>query len=117
MIPPPPRSTRTYTPFPYTTLVRSLTLVDQGGAAFADAFLVEPLRQGDSLRREGASARRTKANRQRRYSCLTCCGSGPPRSPVWNSRLPCLAIRRRTEERRVGNECVRTGRSRWAPYL
>src|SRR3546814_1007570 len=49
-----------------------LTLVDQGGAAFADAFLVEPLRQGDSLRREGASARRTKANRQRRYSCLTC---------------------------------------------
>src|SRR3546814_7391689 len=120
MIRRPPRSTRTYTLFPYTTLFRSgvdetagrdraskralavaldislqyLTLVDQGGAAFADAFLVEPLRQGDSPRREGASARRTKANRQRRYSRLTCCGSGPPRGPVWHSRLPCLAIRR-----------------------
>src|SRR3546814_20519661 len=23
---------------------------------------------------------------------------------------------RRSEERRVGNECVRTGRSRWSPY-
>src|SRR3546814_11274122 len=26
------------------------------------------------------------------------------------------ASRHRSEERRVGKECVRTGRSRWAPY-
>src|SRR3546814_13867002 len=28
-----------------------------------------------------------------------------------------LAMRRRSEERRVGNECVSTCRSRWAAYL
>src|SRR3546814_18052085 len=27
-----------------------------------------------------------------------------------------LDIERRSEERRVGKECVRTGRSRWSPY-
>src|SRR3546814_14590599 len=27
-----------------------------------------------------------------------------------------LIMRERWEERRVGKECVRTGRSRWAPY-
>src|SRR3546814_18553480 len=29
---------------------------------------------------------------------------------------PALRATRRTEERRVGNECVRTCRSRWQPY-
>src|SRR3546814_10333286 len=61
MIRRPPRSTRTDTLCPYTTLFRS---------AFADAFLVEPLRQGDSPRREGASARRTKARSEEHKSEL-----------------------------------------------
>src|SRR3546814_12102246 len=58
-----------------------LTLVDQGGAAFADAFLVEPLRQGESPRREGASARRNKATRPRRYNRPPYYGSSPPTGP------------------------------------
>src|SRR3546814_7932664 len=47
-------------------------------------------------------------------------------SPAWNPslrRLPLLLerrrarpVRRRSEERRVGKECVSTCRSRWSPY-
>src|SRR3546814_8225061 len=47
--------------------------------------------------------------------------------PVARSRLPtdvgpssrwqsCLPVRERSEERRVGKECVSTCRSRWSPY-
>src|SRR3546814_20529167 len=36
----------------------------------------------------------------------------PPNMP----RRKCIRRSRRSEERRVGNECVSTCRSRWAPY-
>src|SRR3546814_17826277 len=34
-------------------------------------------------------------------------------SPRWGGHIP---IARRSEERRVGKECVSTCRSRWSPY-
>src|SRR3546814_11551438 len=37
-------------------------------------------------------------------------GDGDSRADIWNSEAA------RSEERRVGKECVRTGRSRWSPY-
>src|SRR3546814_12118941 len=44
------------------------------------------------------------------------------RRPGWRTRprsrtsLPCAPGSRRSEERRVGKECVSTCRSRWSPY-
>src|SRR3546814_18580044 len=35
---------------------------------------------------------------------------------VFGLRGPYFAIGTRSEERRVGNECVRTCRARWSPY-
>src|SRR3546814_15327315 len=36
---------------------------------------------------------------------------------LWPALAPCLVIcPARSEERRVGKECVRTCRSRWSPY-
>src|SRR3546814_12575188 len=32
------------------------------------------------------------------------------------NRVPGIALRTRSAERRVGKECVSTGRSRWSPY-
>src|SRR3546814_14748921 len=96
MIRRPPRSTRTDTLFPYTTLFRSPRL-----AAFAAACDVVTLEfenvPVDTLRflsghvavRPGAAALEVAQDR--------------------------LAEKRRSEERRVGKECVSTCRSRWSP--
>src|SRR3546814_15680689 len=65
----PPRSTRTDTLFPYTTLFRS-----------SDRHL----------------------GRHHRLCGCRLCGDGRPAD--------------RSEERRVGKECVSTCRSRWSPY-
>src|SRR3546814_21114314 len=35
---------------------------------------------------------------------------------LWDMVGALCAARRRSEERRVGKECVSTGRSRWSPY-
>src|SRR3546814_21048710 len=37
-------------------------------------------------------------------------------SPPWRARTRRGWRRRRSEERRLGEECVRTGRSRWSAY-
>src|SRR3546814_16201593 len=42
--------------------------------------------------------------------------TGPARSVYQNGRLLTTRIEGRSEERRVGKECVRTGRSRRAQY-
>src|SRR3546814_18791962 len=101
MIRRPPRSTRTDTLFPYTTLFRSLCLSiptwqwvrggrDRAVARAAVADLIPAL----------IAQRRTKG--------------GPTGflRRVFNAR----ADDARSEERRVGKECVSTCRSRWSPY-
>src|SRR3546814_20616336 len=86
MIRRPPRSTRTDTLFPYTTLFRSWET--------SEPFLREWLRS--ELGPEHILADRLV----RDFRTL--------------AGLPELV--RRSEERRVGKECVSTCRSRWSPY-
>src|SRR3546814_11350917 len=116
MIRRPPRSTRTDTLFPYTTLflsqgpraavVEGAALVQRtagaaaggGGVPGAGQAVLTGAPAGTPTRRARLRGRRCGA---RRGSPLPACGR---------------AGRRRTEERRVGKECVSTGRSRWSPY-
>src|SRR3546814_19772786 len=105
MIRRPPRSTRTDTLFPYTTLFRSPAsgrIVPRNGAAASCA--------------DGSLCPR------RLYPGLSRCGD--PRGPALLGRsarrrrtaAAAAAANRRSEERRVGKECVSTCRTRWAPY-
>src|SRR3546814_15603110 len=97
MIRRPPRSTRTDTLFPYTTLFRSaderrhvagLMRVNHAGEIAAQA-----LYHGQALTARDPDTRRhlLDAAREERDHL-------------------------RSEERRVGKECVSTCRSRWSPY-
>src|SRR3546814_13169913 len=82
----PPRSTRTDTLFPYTTLFRSALSVRTG---------VDDAAAGDARHRRADRAGRPADGRDGR---------------------PALRPAGRSEERRVGKECVSTCRSRWSPY-
>src|SRR3546814_13741272 len=47
----------------------------------------------------------------------TSTGSEAPSTSVWNeASVTVLVVMMRSEERRVGKECVSTCRSRWSPY-
>src|SRR3546814_14132902 len=99
----PPRSTRTDTLFPYTTLFRS---VDGRAPVLAlDA---------DAVQRD----ERRRVCRPLRLEDLR--PGGVARQPGRGKAQPALATVRarhpRSEERRVGKECVSTCRSRWSPY-
>src|SRR3546814_16603008 len=90
MIRRPPRSTRTDTLFPYTTLFRSQRWCDLG----------------------------PKSDAQKpKFNSATICGRVAA-FPSFCSVCRAFAIAPviRSEERRVGKECVSTCRSRWSPY-
>src|SRR3546814_20556908 len=103
MIRRPTRSTRTDTRFPYTTLFRSQ-------------------RPGRQYRRLLALAMKV----QRHRALAVAVADQPVAGEVeWMVRRPMLRQiggacdhrrRDRSEERRVGKECVSTCRSRWSPY-
>src|SRR3546814_17667733 len=114
MIRRPPRSTRTDTLFPYTTLVRS---------AGRRAYDLETIRRwlevflkrffGFSQFKRSALPNGPKVS------------AGGALSPRGDWRAPSDGVatpwldelkRNRSEERRVGKECVSTCRSRWSPY-
>src|SRR3546814_13756454 len=109
MIRRPPRSTRTDTLFPYTTLFRSprpsmlaRKVRARSRIARRSAMLFPILSQSDrrllasfSLARSSAVDWRRWENRETIFSCTSS---------------------DRSEERRVGKECVSTCRSRCAPY-
>src|SRR3546814_21198734 len=93
----PPRSTRTDTLVPYTTLFRSRLCepVDpECGRALAD----RRLRRDDVEAVKRAAEQFERDRYARRLQVLD------------------IAKRLRSEERRVGKECVSTCRSRWSPY-
>src|SRR3546814_11073550 len=108
MIRRPPRSTRTDTLFPYTTLFRSqrrLELILHAVAAAKGPRLAGPF----SIR-AGHSARVA-------FSTAFSAAVSLPASPRLPGRPRAMARLSRSEERRVGKECVSTCRSRWSPYL
>src|SRR3546814_14587104 len=113
MILPPPRSTRTDTLFPYTTLFRSF-------GALSVIPVAEIARRWSGLGRGGAGV--VVLGWVLAISCLyevfewllTIVAAGETadryngqQGDIWDAR---------SEERRVGKECVRTCRSRWSPY-
>src|SRR3546814_19725394 len=118
MIRRPPRSTRTDTLFPYTTLFRSTDpsttsfspftwrLRSEGGLDVAVGVAPAPLR-GHALKIRSSKTARTFAAAQ-----LATLDPG-------RSRLSWATARddgQRSDERRVGEECVSTCRYRWSPY-
>src|SRR3546814_20249344 len=98
MIRRPPRSTRTDTLFPYTTLFRSARRIGQVGAA--EDIDQQPRHHADSGRAEApvpAIEFAQRAADERRQQSADVDAD-------------------RSEERRVGKECVSPCRSRWWPY-
>src|SRR3546814_17527009 len=100
MIRRPPRSTRTDTLLPYTTLFRSWA-----------ALVLECTRQLLFVMREDAPA--TGAERNHIIGLPMHIGACHAER-IFD--LKTRGIAPRSEERRVGKECVSTCRSRWSPY-
>src|SRR3546814_21191551 len=116
MIRRPPRSTRTDTLFPYTTLFRSHPGHCTVQGSTSRRTLLHPGRRAVTEEdRPGQAPKRGHVRGQwhlpdlrlARLRADLLCGGGFPRlrGPV-----------ARSEERRVGKECVSTCRSRWSTY-
>src|SRR3546814_17163150 len=106
MIRRPPRSTRTDTLFPYTTLFRSHPeLAEKPDGAVLVALWFWRRRKLNAL----CDARDWTALTRRINGGLN---GQAQRLQYINRALTVL----RSAERRVGKECVRTCRSRWSPY-
>src|SRR3546814_17913587 len=134
MIRRPPRSTRTDTLFPYTTLFRSPPCVrtDKGDPAVAQRDVADHARTAGPVvdraladddivgRRRGVAAgqhaercdqppicsKRTPVHQAVPAPDLAYCDGVVPK--FWRKSL-------RSEERSVGKECVRNGEYRWSP--
>src|SRR3546814_20750347 len=116
----PPRSTRTDTLFPYTTLFRSVR------AVLVDEEEATPLPFIGSMSRENGVGPVLASMRQVLNLDLAefrAQGSAEAGFALLRSRAEAAGIYvllignlGRSEERRVGKECVSTCRSRWSPY-
>src|SRR3546814_19357838 len=108
MIRRPPRSTRTDTLFPYTTLFRSIDGQQDAG---------DVARHGARQEDRGIAAFPIDAlapQRNQPAHRVDLLRAAPlPGSRLDRTRTIALV---RSEERRVGKECVSTCRSRWSPY-
>src|SRR3546814_14005607 len=106
MRPRPPRSTRTDTLFPYTTLFRSIDMKKFAGLLPAALLLSAAAHAGE-----------TPPPR-----IVAVDGEGEVSTQPDRARLKLAAdaldpeLKTSSEERRVGTECVSTCRSRWSPY-
>src|SRR3546814_18197005 len=127
----PPRSTRTDTLFPFTTLFRSV--VDGGCGdggqmeALDDAYTpvgIEisaelALRAHERFERRGGWCIHAPSIEGLATIADASVAAVTLRSYLEHELAPLAVVReikRRSEERRVGKECVSTGRSRWSPY-
>src|SRR3546814_11397537 len=106
MIRRPPRSTRTDTLFPYTTLFRSRAELD---LAIEEALaMLDPDTVAVSLKAAGIAF--GFVNSVAEFSSHQNCDASH------EGRHSRAGRQGRSEERRVGKECVSTCRSRWSPY-
>src|SRR3546814_13534787 len=119
MIRRPPRSTRTDTLFPYTTLFRSARCRCRRRTVAAPA----PGDDGIQFARYPAARQRGIRHQAKALPAIVVDhGQDAEAPPVGKGvadeiQRPALAgALRRSEERRVGKECVSTCRSRWSPY-
>src|SRR3546814_14738091 len=103
MIRRPPRSTRTDTLFPYTTLFRSRHQHEQKRHPIRTWCCLETEVPHPAHHRQ----RGTHGQHQRNMAQFIAAEAQIVKSPD-----EC----HRSEERRVGKECVSTCRSRWSPY-
>src|SRR3546814_17763048 len=111
MIRRPPRSTRTDTRFPYTTLFRSPDKMLQGRAfAYNDA---QRNRIGANFHQLPVNQPKTPVNTYMFDGPMAYHHSGA--APVYATNSEGRSWER-SEERRVGKECVSTCRSRWSRY-
>src|SRR3546814_15295626 len=104
MIRPPPRYHRPDTRFPYTTPFRSPGANDDGSGTTAVMEMARVM----SAHRFGATL-------------IFVCVAGEEQGLLGSGHLAARAAEEdwqvaRSEERRVGKECVSTCRSRWSPY-
>src|SRR3546814_11487049 len=102
MIRQPPRSTRTDTLFPYTTLFRS------HDRPMNQADLLEAMRQCDVLV--------PTVTDHIDASLIAEAGDRLQLMANFGNGVDHIDLKARSEERRVGKECVSTCRSRWSPY-
>src|SRR3546814_13154987 len=113
----PPRSTRTDTLFPYTTLFRSYSLLGIRVRRADDLSAVMTFSEA----RQIAVARSLRLPEvPMEWNVSTWFPFKAPSSLLatgWTFRYcpECLLEGYRSEERRVGKECVSTCRSRWSP--
>src|SRR3546814_11052987 len=113
MIRRPPRSTRTDTLFPYTTLFRSLDdhRHTAGGVGSASP------RGSDNAKCTGEAPARVSDDPDSKRSAARAETLILRLVPLWrHSSASTASFKLRSEERRVGKECVSTCRSRWSPY-
>src|SRR3546814_19852702 len=116
MIRRPPRSTRTDTLFPYTTLFRSW-IIKAGVYDFA-AARTDPRPDptfGIKENRLQSSHRQCTADREADHPCADNHAFGGLHQRAPEARSAFGATIKSSEERRVGKECVSTCRKRWWP--
>src|SRR3546814_15514513 len=120
MIRRPPRSTRTDTLFPYTTLFRSearhesvvVQHFQASGYAASNAVLPSPVQRVQNLVKGFAEIVRVMTRHALQYilqgiALVAMLHGKKAKGKITLSR---------SEERRVGKECVSTCRARWSPY-
>src|SRR3546814_18023248 len=117
MIQRPPRSTLTATLFPYTTLFLSHVLrFVAGDDAVRMRQIWSRVRLGDAREVTVECRVRNKSNGwQWLESRIRWLPGDSANAARWIASMRDVT-ERRSEERRVGKECVSTCRSRWSPY-
>src|SRR3546814_20512910 len=120
MSPLPPRSTRTATLFPYTTLFRSDDHIAADDAVI-DQLGGSGVAHDEQRRHVGALHAFSKFDED--LPAIIEHTHRPPVGPIPVDPIAKIEggevhtrSQRRSEERRVGKECVSTCRSRWSPY-
>src|SRR3546814_12659263 len=127
----PPRSTRTDTLFPYTTLCRSNAAANdaaRGAACPCRAGKSDlQLAQAIGQQPQGAIEANIGINALHRAGLLAASVGAAPMQSAFGQVLlgavehapqvrTAVVEPARSEERRVGKECVGTGRTRWSQY-